>query len=167
MTSFIHGSVQSTKKSLDSKVNVSIKSSTTLYHAPMEYLDSYWTYQLVGTISNVWINQWIHSSSGISFCFHPMTQNLMWLHGNFFSLYLSCMPSNYYPNLIFINFLAWSHTCMFFLCVPYHLVGVSFNAISKAWILSSPRNCSLNSSMNSSISPKSSNLSGLVTLEPI
>lgn len=53
----------------------------------MAHLNSHCTYQLVGTVSNVCMNWWTHSSSSISFPFKMATHIYIFIKGDFFPHY--------------------------------------------------------------------------------
>lgn len=142
-------------------------SSTTLVQVSVELLNSYYTYQLVGTTSNAWKNLWTHSSFGVHVSFHIMTHWSMSTYGELLPRYPNHEIFVFFVNLSNIILLTWSHICRCVLCVPHHLVGVSFNAISKDWTLTSTRTCSSYYSINSSTSSIPSDFVGLDTLDPI
>ena len=88
-------------------------------------------YQLLDTISKVWMNRLTHSCHGYS------CQTMRWCSICFprsvIPIYFLSEQMISSPNMISFSLLHYGHSEIDCLCVPHHLAGVSFNTWSKAY----------------------------------
>ena len=134
----------------DSNAKVSRKLSVISDHVVIPLRNSVSVYQFLGTVSNVWMNLWTHSSSRMSdqFCLHVWMCAL----GSVSPVYFYGTYSLSTENLMAINLLVSSHDAIFSLCAYHHLAGVAHTARSIAAILCSWGICCSNCSKQSWIS---------------